>query len=274
MDNITNIHPFDRATALESLGDGIYAGATSLDYANIVGTFGGVTAATLMRAVVEHEECVGEPVAQTVNFCGALAEGDFEIEARVERTGKYTQHWSLNLRQDREVKATATTVCGIRSQVFSCAIASPPEAPPADRCEALATKGLVNWLERYSFRFVEGAPNLAGVPLAEQGNARSVLWIGDSPERSLDILAVSAIADCFFPRLLHLRGQMVPFGTVSMTTMFHANADEIGEQGTDQLLGVADAKYVHANFHDQDMQLWGRNGKLLASGSQLVWYKQ
>ena len=42
---------------------------------------GGVTAATALQAILRHADCLGEPVALTVNFCAALADGDFEVEA-------------------------------------------------------------------------------------------------------------------------------------------------------------------------------------------------
>jgi hypothetical protein len=36
----------------------------------MAGPFGGVTAATLLRAIEVHPDCLGEPVAPTVNFAG------------------------------------------------------------------------------------------------------------------------------------------------------------------------------------------------------------
>lgn len=271
--NIRNEHPFDVATALTDLGGGKFAGETSPEYANVVGTFGGVTAATMMRAVLESKDRRGDPVVQTVNFCGSLDAGGFEISATMERAGKYTQHWSLKLVQNAEVKTTASIVCGVRSEVFSRQIEMKPSAPDPETCEPLKTKGLINWLERYSFRFVEGEPRLSGIPLSEQGNSRSLLWIADLPERPVNTLSLAAISDCFFPRLLHLRGKMVPFGTVSMTTYFHSTTEEISAVGAAAVLGATDSKCVHRNFHDQQMQLWASDGTLLASGSQLVWYK-
>lgn len=272
--NISNQHPFDQATALVRTEDGKYAGRTNTDYANVVGTFGGTTAATLMRAVMESEARQGEPISQTVNFCGSIGEGDFEISTQVERAGKYTQHWSLKLSQQGEVKTTSTIVCGSRSDVFESQLAIRPSAPDAEKCEPLATKGLINWLERYTFRFAEGPPSLTGVPLSKNGSTRSILWVNDAPDRTVDILSVASMADCFFPRLLHLRGKMVPFGTVSMTTYFHATLGEIATIGAQPLLGAADANRIHQNFHDQQMQLWASGDNLIATGSQLVWYKE
>src|SRR5262245_8330156 len=109
------IHPFDRATALQAAGDGIFAGRTSDDYWNFTGPFGGATAATLLRAVIEHPKRIGTPLALTVNFCAPVAKGDFQIVVREVRTNRSTQHWSLELSQaDAGVTATATAVFAAR----------------------------------------------------------------------------------------------------------------------------------------------------------------
>ena len=46
-------HLFDDATRV-SQGDSRWTGHTSTDYWAFVGPFGGVTAATMLRAIVEH----------------------------------------------------------------------------------------------------------------------------------------------------------------------------------------------------------------------------
>jgi len=267
-------HPFDRATGLTRSHDGRLGGTTSTDYANMAGPFGGVTAAVLLRAVLEHEDRAGDPVALTVNFCGALPAGDFTITPKLHRTGKYTQHWSLELESGGTAFSTASVVCGKRTPVFPHQPRTMPAAPPPEDCPSLPTAGRMNWLQRYDFRFSEGAPAYAGEPFREPASARSVMWVSDLPERPLDYLSLAALSDTFILRLVHVRGSLAPMGTVSLTTYFHATAEELAAQGSAPLLGVADGKRFNANFHDQDMELWGTDGKLLASGTQIVWYKE
>lgn len=273
-DHMTDLHPFDRATALTRAGDGVFSGTTSDHYSNMAGPFGGVTAAALLRAVLEHDERAGEPVALTVNFCGAIPAGDFLITTKLQRTGKYTQHWSLELASGGTVLTTASVVCGRRTPVFSHQPRVMPEAPGPEGCPSLPTAGRMNWLQRYDFRFTEGAPAYAGEPFADPASARSVMWVSDLPERPLDFLSLAALSDTFILRLVHVRGSLAPMGTVSLTTYFNATAEELAAQGAAPLLGVADGKRFNANFHDQDMELWSTDGKLLASGTQIVWYKE
>ena len=269
------IHPLDTATTLTKSGDGELVGTTSDAYWNFAGPFGGYTAAVLMRAVMDDPRRLGPPVAQTVNFCGAISKGTFDLVVKLQRSGKATQHWSLEMTQAGAVVATASIVCANRRTTFAHDVAAMPKVPAADDVAAMAADGWLPWLGSYDFRFVEGVPRFGRpMPDGQLGHARTVLWLRDKPDRQLDYVSLAALGDCFILRLVQMRGTLPPMSTVSMTTYFHATPDELEAHGTAHLLGVADAKRVNANFHDQSMELWSTGGQLLASGIQTVWYKE
>src|SRR5699024_6572478 len=52
-----------------------FHGQTSKRYNNMVGPFGGVTAATLLRSVLEHPERQGIPVSLTINYAAPVSDG-------------------------------------------------------------------------------------------------------------------------------------------------------------------------------------------------------
>ena len=56
-------HPFDEAVALQRQTDGGWLGHTHTGYANMVGPFGGITAAQALTAVLQHPDRLGEPVS-------------------------------------------------------------------------------------------------------------------------------------------------------------------------------------------------------------------
>ena len=273
LDALQPVHPLDAAVALEGLAPGRHAGRTSPVYANMTGPFGGVTAATFLNAVMQHPEKAGDPVAQTVNFCGAIADGDFEITCRLVRGGKYTQHWLLDLSQQGETRGTATIVTGARGDVFSHHDTAMPDAPLPEAVDPLPMPGPLKWLNAYEFRFIEGRPEIVNQPFAPLRDSRSLLWIADRPRRPLDHLSLAAMADAFLLRLLKVRGTWAPMGTVSLTTYFHATAEEISRHGDGPVLGKAISKRMHAQFFDQHMELWAADGTLLATGAQVAWYK-
>src|ERR1700722_14554097 len=80
--SMPDMHAFDRAIALEDVDDDVVRGRTGPEWPNMVGPFGGVAAAVLLRAIQVHPDCLGEPVALTVNFAAPIGDGDFEISRR------------------------------------------------------------------------------------------------------------------------------------------------------------------------------------------------
>src|SRR5574340_1807198 len=86
-----DIHPFDRAIALAPQPDGSALGATSPAYWNMIGPFGGITAAIAVNAVMQHPALLGEPLALTINYAAPIAAGAFRARARPARTNRSTR---------------------------------------------------------------------------------------------------------------------------------------------------------------------------------------
>ena len=111
-------HPFDQALRLEPAGiaqPDTWCGASSPAYWNMVGPFGGTTAATAVQAIMLHPALLGEPIALTANYACAMGEGPFTVTARPVRTNRSTQHWLVTLSQSdaagtEGVVMTATAV--------------------------------------------------------------------------------------------------------------------------------------------------------------------
>lgn len=267
-------HPFDDAITLVPDQSNLYRGQTTDAYSNMVGPFGGITAAALLNAVLQHPERIGEPVALTVNFAGPIEAGEFLIEAVPVRTNRSTQHWTLQLRQNGMVATTATVFCAVRRETWSEQELPAPEAPAPDTLPPLADIGLRGWTANYDFRFVSGLFN----PYRKDGetpdSSRSLLWIRDQPQRPLDFPALAALGDSFFPRLFIRRQRFVPAGTVSMTLYFHTDSAQLAEIGSGYLLAEAVANQTRNNYFDQSAHLWSRNGQLLLSSTQIVYFKE
>jgi acyl-CoA thioesterase len=132
----------------------------------------------------------------------------------------------------------------------------------------------LEWTKRYDYRFVNGEFDAFGKKRDTLGSSQTHVWLADNPRRPLDYLSLAALADCFFLRLMHIRGKMEPMGTVTLTTHFIATPKDLTAQGSEHVLGVVDMNCAQNQFHDQTMQLFSTSGKILASGTQLVWYKQ
>lgn len=264
-------HPFDAAIALTPTADGRVQSRTRPEYANMVGPFGGVTAAALVQAVQQHPDRLGDPLSLTVNYAAPIADGDFDITVRAVRTNRTNQHWLLELAQDGVVTTTATAVFGIHRDTWSDTELDMPPAPPPDAVPAHSFPDFITWARNYEMRFVEGA--VPDQDAGEHPNSTTTLWVRDAPARPLDFPALTALCDVFYPRVFLRRGRYMAAGTVSLTVYFHAGAEEIAAQGEDHILGTARTHRFSRGYFDQAAQMWGRDGTLLASTHQWVYFK-
>jgi len=268
-----SVHPFDEAVALTRSGEDRWQGRTSPAYANMVGPFGGVTAAQALKAVLNHPALLGEPVSLTVNFAAAVADGTFELSARPVRTNRSTQHWVVDMQQNGDTVLTATVFTAVRRDTWKAVEHAMPEVPQPSDVAAAGGPKRVEWVSRYEMRFVEGAFPSAW-DAQDHGTSRSRLWLRDNPPRPLDFASVAALSDVFFPRIWRRRASPVPIGTVSMTVYFHAGREQLAQAGAGYLLGQAQAQAFHDGYFDQTAQLWTEAGHLLATTHQVVYYKE
>lgn len=262
------MHPFNKAVALTQQSEHVWLGHTSADYANMIGPFGGITAAQTLQAALLHPQLLGEPVALTVNFCAALTDTPFTVTAQPARTNRSTQHWRIDIQQAGEIVLTATAV---RRDTWCAEDITASKVLPPQHVPTAGAQGRVEWLDRYEWRFLEG-----GVPTEwddkDHGTSRTQLWVRDSPPRTLDFPALAALSDVFFPRIWRRRAKFAPIGTVSMAVYFHASASQLQATGNGYLLGQAQA--FRNGYFDQTAQLWSERGELLVTTHQVVYYKE
>jgi acyl-CoA thioesterase len=244
----------------------------------MVGPFGGATAAVVLQSVLQHPDVLGTPVALTVNFAAALTAGTFEVQATPVRTNRSTQHWTVQITQPDEdgkplVNTTATVFTALRRETWSENDLPMPEVPrPGDVDRLSIGPRGVAWLAQYEMRPVSGS-----IPVVWDGSgthSESRLWLREAPSRPLDYPALAAMSDMFFPRVWLRRATVVPAGTVSITTYFHADAKQLAEVGTGYLLGRAHAQSFSNGYFDQNAHLWSESGKVLATSNQIVYYKE
>ena len=274
----SSLHAFARALRLQPIEGQphCWRGEVSSDYWNMVGPFGGMTAATALQSVLNHPQRVGLPVALTVNFVAPLAQGPFVIEVQPVRTNRSTQHWSLNISQTdgqgaSAVVLTGTAMTALRRETWGEAEIVAPQVPPAHTLASFVPPKLQGWFSRYDLR-----PILGDAPSQWDGRTHdslSQLWMRDQPSRPLDFAGLTAMADMFFPRVWLRRASFTPAGTTSLTVYYHADEAMLARAGSGYLLGQARGQGYFKGFHDQSAQLWSEQGELLATTHQVVYFK-
>jgi len=271
-------HAFDTALKLRALDQGRFAGTIGAAYWNMVGPYGGTTAASVLKAILMHPDVLGTPLSITVNYAGALAQGPFEVQLHAARTNRSTQHWTAAIVQNDAqgqpvITTTATAITAVRRETWSLSdvpmppVARPAEVPPMRVAKAMA------WLDNYELRPITGL-----IPQSWDGrqhdHSLSQLWMRDQPARALDFCSLLALADIFYPRVWLKRASRVPVGTVSMTAYFHAGEPELQATGTGYLLGQVRGQEFRNGFFDHSAQLWNEAGSLLCTSHQIVYYKE
>jgi acyl-CoA thioesterase len=277
---MTTQHIFDKALALHhsDIRVGHFTGMTSPDYWNMVGPFGGTTAAVVLQSVLKHPDLLGAPIALTVNYAAAIEAGAFDVQATAVRTNRSTQHWTVQITQAAasgapQVTTTATVVTAVRRETWSTNDLPMPPVPGPEQTErmTIGPKG-VAWIGQYDMRPVRGS-----IPTQWDGggeHSETLLWLRDADPRPLDVPSLASMSDMFFPRVWLRRAKPVPAGTVSITTYFHADASQLAEVGTGYLLGRAIGQQFRNGFFDQSAQLWSQAGALLATSNQIVYFKE
>lgn len=272
------MHPFDDAIALTRDADGVFHGRTTPEYWNMVGPFGGITAAVLLQAVMQHPQRLGDPTAMTLNFAGPVPEGAFRIQARPVRTNRSTQHWVVEQWVDENgqptLATTATVVTAVRRDTWAGTdCPAPLRGGPAPDQEVVVVTGFTPWIRQYAMAMLEGS-----IPTRWDGrvneHSRTRLWVRKSMPRPLDFCGLVAACDVFFPRVWLKRATQVPAGTVSMTVYFHANQALLDETGDGWLLAQAEGQEFRSAFADQHGQLWNADGVMLATTHQIAYFKE
>lgn len=263
-------HPFDSAIALTAETPDRLRGRTSEDYWNVISPYGGITAAAMMQAMLDHPDRRGSPLSFTINFLAPIEAGEFVIETELVRANRSSQHWAIRLLQGQpgRVLAQVIAICALRRDTWSHVEAIRPEVPPAESCVVAPPRKATGFLQRYEFRQVRGKP------FAKNADSLSYVWVSDVPPRPLDFASLTAICDSFLPRIFLLRPEFVPIGTVSINIYFHAGEEALIRQGAAPLLAVAQAQAFSDGHFDHHGQIWSTDGTLLATTQQLVWYKE
>ncbi len=264
------MHPFDEAVQLAMASPYSYEGRIPESYANMVGPFGGIIVAVILNGILSHKEHQGDPVSITVNFAGPIEDAPFELGVCPVRTNRSNQHWTAEITQGSQVAATATAVLARRKETWAASDAHAPVAPTPEEVESWPAPAGPKWIKRYDFKFIHGELTLSDQPATDSD---SLLWVRDEPERPLDFLSLAAINDVFFPRVFIRRQTIGVSATVSITTYFHADTSTLERQACRPILAAARGQRFYRGYFDQVAEQWIDEEELLASSTQMVYFK-
>lgn len=261
------LHPFDRDTAVVSLENGIFEASIDRGWWIVTGPNGGYLAGIILRALVA---AVGDdariPRSLTIHYLRPPAEGPCRIRTQVERTGRSLSTVTGRLEQGGKLIAIAIAAISAPRTGPHFEHAVMPEAPAPEGLES-GTPDLPLG-EQYEWRFL---PNAGRDDVTER--ALVAAWMRFASPRRPDYLALAAYCDGLPPAIFTTGRDPVSLGgvpTVDLTIHFRADLSEIDLAADSFLLGVCRSHTAREGFVEEDVEIWTRDGILLAQSRQLA----
>ncbi len=270
---MTAVHALDQSIQMEQIEPGHFTGPPPKLYWNLVGPYGGISAAIAIHAVMQCDGAIGEPLALTINFTAPVLDTSYDLIVENIRTGRTTQHWIFHMDQTKPDGSVARVLqgmvtMGVRRDVWSAQTLQAPKAirSPEDSHKRSERHG-IEWFNRYELRFTNNPMK------SENPSEPTLTWVRDNPPRPLDYPALAAICDSFFPAIFAERRDTMPIATVTMNTYFHTSSEEMARIGSDYLLAGSRSHVYHDGFFDAEGKMWAGD-RLIATSQQVMWYRQ
>ena len=234
------------------------------------GPHGGYLSAVMLRAMTDT---LGDPARAprsfTTHFASAPAEGDIDIEVRVERSGRSASFVAARAYQDD--KTRALSLCAFSSEwpsKLEFQHADLPEVPAPEEAPSLAEligEGAPPFLRNFDMR-----PTWGGAPFSGQKKAELGGWFRLSPPEIADAHAIACLMDAWAPVVFPVATEPFVAPTVDFTVHFRRPLPLAGAGPNDYYLGKFGSIAAQDGFFEEDGTLWAADGTLVAQSRQLA----
>lgn len=256
--------PLAAASRLERDGERSYVWSVPDGWQQGRGAFGGLVIAALTRAALSFE---ADPTRRlrslTAELCGPVQVGPATVEVEPLRRGSKLSNLEVRLLQEGEVVARAGFVLAEARRAVELPALEPPRALGAG-WEALAPVPIGPPLgpvfsQHYAYRLT------AHPPFAGASEACAEGWVSASGGGALDVPAVLALLDVWWPAHFATLEAPRPSATVSFTAQLLVDPAELAAE---PLYHRARAVASSGGYVVELRELWARDGRLVALNQQ------
>ena len=235
------------------------------------GLWGGYAIGLAIRVLEAEPEAIGEPLSLTLAYAEGLPSGELDVRTRRLRQGGSVGVWEVELLAagSEQVGVHAIVTMARRPKTPDFAFAKMPEAPDP---ESLPAPPEPEAAMRYGGSTFERR-TLEGFPPEPGGSSRSLAWVR-SRRGPMDKALLGMVTDNSAPRAMYALGPAIMTTTLSLTAYLHATAQDLAEVGDDFILVECEGRVGGGGASDERSSYWRRDGKLLATGEQLAWYRE
>jgi acyl-CoA thioesterase len=249
---------FDDDTALERRGD-VWIGRVSGRWSIGPGRpNGGYIASFLARALSEVSP-QPDPLTMTTHYLSRPAEEEVSVRVETLREGRSHAFLEARLEQDGKPVAVSLAAFGRRRDDAPQLTAPMPDVPgPTDAEPVPGTMPGMTFRDRFEWR---PPPEFTPEHWSEGGRAVTGGWqrLVDRPP---DDLVVPLFADAFAPALFRTMS-VGGLPTVELTVHWR------GRPSGTWLYGRFESRFLTGGYVEEDGELWGEDGRLVAQSRQL-----
>ncbi len=187
---------FDRAIAVEALGDGVYGASSGPDWSVPRGVNGGYLAAIVLRAMEAELADPARPARSiTLHYLRPPAIGPLQVDVTIERTGRTLSTLSARLSHDGRLCVIAVAAFAAAFTGVASYRAPMPAAAPADTIEPLVPHPQAPPIaHRVEMRRAIGALPFSGAQEALTGG-----WMSMREPQPLDAATLALYSDAWLP---------------------------------------------------------------------------
>lgn len=236
------------------------------------GLWGGYAIGLCLKVVEAEPEARGEALSITLTYAAALPAGELDIRTRRLRQGGSIGVWEVELRPagSEEVGVHAMVTMARRPQTPPFAFATMPQAPEPESRPVPVHPGAAR---HFGASALERRSPDVFPPPKPTGRSHTVAWVR-SRRGPMDKPLLGMITDNSPPRAFYALGPDIMTTTLSLTVYLHATAEEVAAVGNDFILIECEGRVGAGGACDERSSYWRRDGKLLATSEQLLWYRE
>jgi acyl-CoA thioesterase len=256
---------FERATAVEPLGDGAWCATCDGAWATQLGANGGFLAAIVLRAMIAAlDDPAREARSLTCHYLRPPEMGEVRIEVAIERQGRTISTVTARLSQGGRLCVLAVAAFAIELTGAIDYAGAPPRAPAPEDVPRLAPPPEVPMVAQFDVRPTRGGEPYSGAPEPETGG-----WLRFADPQPLDAPALAMYADAWLPSPMPIVNRPAVTPTVDLTVHFRAPA-VAAAIADEPVLAIFRSSTSAGGLFEEDGELWSRDGVLLAQSRQLA----
>lgn len=254
----------DRAVASTRSPDGAHTVTVSEDWNTPNGTpNGGYVLALVLNAVIA-ESPLPDPLSASITYFRPPASGDATVHVTPLRLGRRVATFAATLHQGDTAVVHAVVSMHDADATGDINHPSPehPAYPAPDACidvMGALPMGEVPIVDRFDYRHESVPAWMEGTP---SGDMTATYWVRPKDARPIDALCCSVLVDAYPPVSVEI-GQLRS-ATVQLTIHFRRRP------ATAWALSRVVTHHVIDGFHEEDVELWDEQGRLIAQSRQLA----